>query len=524
MFKFIKQNKFVPILIVVLLAFFLRVYHVRNLPPGLYDDEVSLGYNAYSVLTYGKDEYGAAYPLWFKAFGEYKLPGYIYADIIPIAIFGKNAFAVRFPSVLSGTLTVLFLYLFLKNLLSFESKKLKEEFQHIPILSAFILAIIPWSIQFSRGAYEATMAVCLFTIGLWLFSLFYKNKKIPYLILTLLFLAFASYTYSSFRLLTPVTASTIFFLLFWKKLASIKSIFSMAIYTIVINLPLMLFTFGSHGFVRFFQTTTFTEQALPLSIAPKSSLQGLIAFSFIYVKSFLSYFSLQELFLKSQDNVRFYSSSEFGFLFRWQLPFLVAGLVVLLREKSKVIKKIILAILLVTPAAVAVANSPNSLHALLLVIPFSVIIAIGIQSIVKVKKLWIRVAFVGAIIFAIFEISLYFHMYLSHYKNAYMIFWGGAQEKMAQYATKLWNSKNYSAIVINEDFLQNEKIHFLFYNDKLKPIFVNSSWQKPPRWKNKSILYIRYPASVPSDSKMKLLKTITLDTPLRQPVAQFIQL
>src|SRR3989344_336117 len=108
MFKFIRQKRSIAILIVVIIAFILRAYQVDKLPPGLYDDEVSLGYNAYSLLMHGTDEYGERFPLWFKAFGEYKLPFYIYSDIIPLAIIGKNELAVRLPSVLFGTLTILF--------------------------------------------------------------------------------------------------------------------------------------------------------------------------------------------------------------------------------------------------------------------------------------------------------------------------------------------------------------------------------------------------------------------------------
>lgn len=522
MLRFIKQNRYIPILVVVVLAFILRVYQVDRLPPGLYDDEVALGYNAYSLLMYGKDEYGEPFPLWFKSFGDYKLPVYIYADIIPIAIFGKNELAVRFPSVFFGTMSVLFLYLFLRNLLSLECKTLKDKFQNIPLISAFILAIIPWHIQFSRGAYESIVSVCLYMIGCWLFTVFYKNKKILYLVISLFFLTLASYTYHSFRILTPITILIIFYFLFSKKYINMKNIFSIALYTAVLHIPWLLFTFGSHGFTRFLQTSTFTKPALPTSTLIQSSIPDFIAYPFIYIKNFLSYFSLQELFVKADDNVRFYSSSEFGFLFRWQLPFLIFGFIVLLREKSKIIKKIVLGILFIVPAAVAIAISPNALHALLLIIPFSIIIAIGIQSVFQYTKLWTKVSFAIIILFGIYETALYFHMYTSHYQNTHRVFWGGAQKKIVQEAAGY--SKEYYAIVINETFLPNEKIHFLFYNDKLKPIFVNSSWQKPPEWDNKRILYIRYPATIPIDSKMKLLKNITLNTPTKEIVAQFIEL
>ena len=237
MFRFIRQNRYIPILIVVVLAFILRIYSISKLPPGLYDDEVAIGYNAYSILTKGTDEYGTPFPLTFRSFDDYKLPGYIYLDTIPIALFGKNAFAVRLPSVISGTLTVLFLYLFLENLLSLEFEPSKKKFRNLPLLSAFILAILPWHIQFSRAAYESVLALCFFMIGCWQSIVFYKNKRILYLLTSLFFFTLASYTYHSFRILTPIAFLSIFYFLFIKKYIKVKNLFLVALYCLILNLP-----------------------------------------------------------------------------------------------------------------------------------------------------------------------------------------------------------------------------------------------------------------------------------------------
>ena len=52
---------------IVLLAFFLRFYKVTEIPPSLNWDEVSIGYNAYSILKTGRDEWGVFLPIHFKA-------------------------------------------------------------------------------------------------------------------------------------------------------------------------------------------------------------------------------------------------------------------------------------------------------------------------------------------------------------------------------------------------------------------------------------------------------------------------
>src|SRR6185369_5508609 len=96
--------------VVVILAFSLRIYKVTSIPPSLNWDEVSIGYNAYSIFKTGRDEWGVRLPLHFKSYGEYKLPAQIYASIPGIYVFGLNELGVRITPVIYGTLTVFLLY------------------------------------------------------------------------------------------------------------------------------------------------------------------------------------------------------------------------------------------------------------------------------------------------------------------------------------------------------------------------------------------------------------------------------
>ena len=103
------------LVLIVLLGFFLRTWKLGSNPPGLYWDEVSLGWNAYSVLKTGFDEHGRFLPIdTFFAFGDYKPPLYIYAAVPSIWLFGLNEFAVRAPSVAAGVALTMVTY-FLAN-------------------------------------------------------------------------------------------------------------------------------------------------------------------------------------------------------------------------------------------------------------------------------------------------------------------------------------------------------------------------------------------------------------------------
>src|SRR3989344_2715804 len=105
------------ILIIVLIGFFVRFYKITSSPEGLYIDETSIGYNAYSIITTGRDEHGKFMPLFFEAFGEYKLPLYIYSVAIVQLFIGPIDLSVRLPALIFGTLTIPLIYLFSRELL-----------------------------------------------------------------------------------------------------------------------------------------------------------------------------------------------------------------------------------------------------------------------------------------------------------------------------------------------------------------------------------------------------------------------
>jgi len=46
---------YVALLAIVVLAAFLRVYNLKDLPPGFFCDEAGNGYNAYSIEKTGRD-------------------------------------------------------------------------------------------------------------------------------------------------------------------------------------------------------------------------------------------------------------------------------------------------------------------------------------------------------------------------------------------------------------------------------------------------------------------------------------
>ena len=117
-----KKAQFLVLFLILILGFFLRVVNLDKVPNGFFCDEASIGYNAYSLLKSGRDEFGKSWPLFFRAFGEYKNPIQIYSTIPFVALFGLNEGSVRLVSAIYGTLTILAVYFLVKELLIIRRK------------------------------------------------------------------------------------------------------------------------------------------------------------------------------------------------------------------------------------------------------------------------------------------------------------------------------------------------------------------------------------------------------------------
>ncbi len=163
--KIIKQY---GLLLILGLALVVRLYKIDVIPPHLTSDEAALGYNAYSVLKTGRDEYGSLFPIIFKSFGDYKPGLYVYFTVPTVGIFGLNEFSVRLVSVLAGVLAVFVLYEIVKRL---------TQNSNLALIASFVLSLNPWHIFFSRGAWEVNLSLTLTLLGILFFIFFIKKRE-----------------------------------------------------------------------------------------------------------------------------------------------------------------------------------------------------------------------------------------------------------------------------------------------------------------------------------------------------------
>lgn len=151
------------------IIFFSRFYNLASLPPSLSIDEVAIGYNAFSILKTGKDEWGNVMPVSFRSVGDYKAPTLNYLTVPFVYLFGLNELSTRLPVAIFSALSV-FLFWYLVNSFVFSKKH-----SVLSYLATIIFSLSPWLIPFARSGFEATVALT-FLLANIIFLFEYKKN------------------------------------------------------------------------------------------------------------------------------------------------------------------------------------------------------------------------------------------------------------------------------------------------------------------------------------------------------------
>lgn len=424
---------------IILLFLFTRFYKISEIPPSLYWDEASIGYNAYSILQTGKDEWGKTFPTHFQAFGEYKLPVYIYATVLSEKLFGLNDWAVRIPAIIFSLISIIFIFLL--------TLKITEN-NWIALFSMFFLTISPWFFIFSRTGYEATAGLAFFIIGLYYFikALDYQEK---YLLISVLGFILSTYSYNGFRILSPLVLLSLFIIYIWRifKTSNRFSLFfiMIIIFAIIGLLPIakfMVFETGANNRLN----------AIGIFNSPRSEIIG------NFTKNYISHF--QPSFLLGGDlNLR-NQIAGFGQIYLFDIFLILLGIISMIKNKNIFYYiPIVLLLISLIPASIT-RESPHALRSLLASSAIAMINAFGLfflySKIKKFKNILISIILV-----------IYFILFGNYFIN-FISFYNLSVSESYQYAYKQIyinykdQFKNFDQIIITDRYAQ-PYIFALFY-------------------------------------------------------------
>jgi len=475
--KFIRENFF--LILIITLAIILRFVNLGSIPVGFNDDEAAFGYNAYSILKTGRDEWGRFLPFpVFESFGDWKLIGYLYLTIVSQLIFGVNEFATRFPSTLFGVLAVFATYLLSRKL--FDKK--------IALIAALLLAISPWHIVASRNAFESDILIFFISISTYFFLEGLNNKK--FLTFSFLGFVFSFYIYRSSWLFVPFFILILLYL-YRKELKKIKTyLVKNLVIAIILLLPLIPVILTFRGQSRFFQESFITgvsksgiideinarrgscQSRLPVFTC--SSIYNKYTFFLsTYLNNYFSNLSPETYYIR--DNYTGYQSAPLrGFFYSFELPLLIIGLIALLKIKSNAIK-LLLAWILIIPigASITGVGNPGRLN-ILMPVP-QIIAAYGIVTVFTLIRSSFLKRLLGVLITIIilFSFSRFLADMLYHYPKISARYQRYGYKQLFDYLESQKHTYNQIAISRKGDDAK-QYIHYLFYEKYDPKTYLNS--------------------------------------------------
>lgn len=439
-----KKHNFIYLSAILLLGGFLRLIFLDSIPNGFFCDEASNAYDSYSLLTNLKDQHGNFLPLFTRSIDDYREALFMFLGIPFIKVFGLNEFAARMPAAVIGILTIIVLYLLVKEL--FDTRT--------ALVSALFLAISPWHIQFSRIAFRAILIPFLFCLALLFFVKSFKQPK--FLPVSSLIFALSLYTYASARVFVPLFMLGLV-IIFWQHFWQNKkeTFISLFLFSIVF-IPLLIFWLSPAGMAR----------------AKGTGLETNIT---AIIKYYFSYFNPIFLFFKG-DPITRHSAAKIGELYYFEIITVFWGIICLLKE-NKQIKSILFLWLFLYPLPAAITSPSHALRAISGAPLFAIISAYGLVKLFdllqpKFKKI------------ASFSVGLILIASLAILTKTYFIDYPLYTTKAWQYgireAISYGEKHNYQCIVMsNQTYLRKcGSLH----------VFVPFYTQYPPSEYQKSVI------------------------------------
>lgn len=484
--------------LVIILAFFLRVYGLNLNPVGIsHDDELHEILNAKSLALTGLQNPGTVAGIFTQndscsgncVYGE--LGPYI---LIPwMWVFPLSLFWSKIPFVLASLGIVFFTGKLFENL-SINSK--------VGLLVALAVAINPWAIHFGRTAYLTTFSYLFYIIGVYFFTR--QNTFKSNLILGTTLSIIGSMFYFGTKPILP-------FIILWGiaynskslKLQNIKFTLSLTFIVSLLIGSYFIILSNSYAGRRLNEIKQFTPSGIATEVnnQRQSSLNIPLVRDLIInkytvninsrIEKYLGFFSPTFLFLKSAGSTNIYYDSNHGYYYLLDLFFLIFGIVAIFKSLKIGIFVLSAIALFVIPAAIKTTG--DTVYALRVALVYPLIsgvigwgvfyfcnIILSIKEPV-VKKLNLSKIIVAFIIMA-YLTSLGNFLIMYWYRNPIdkNIGWYFHKRVLSSYITRLTNDTNKKAVIVTAQPADTFNTYVFFsnlYNNKSSILEINKVYK-----------------------------------------------
>jgi 4-amino-4-deoxy-L-arabinose transferase-like glycosyltransferase len=423
----------------------LRVWGLGDDPNGFWTDEAANGYFSYCLLETGRGPSGEFLPLFSQSLGDNNESLYRFLTVPSLLLFGVTAFAVRLPAALVGTLTVWSL-----------QRVVGVWFGRVAGWSAaWLLALSPWHLQFSRAGFRTILLPLLVCLGLQAFQKGIGDRPRRLLLSGLLF-GLGLYSYSAGRVFVPILVGSLC-LMFWRELWERRRYaIGFGVIFGAILIVLLPFWVSSSGLAR------------AESVRVESLGQGVL--------NYLSYFDPAFLFLEGDDILR-HSLRGFGQLHRLEILTLLLGLTAMATERWRP-HWILLVWLLAYPLAAAVAVEPHhALRSLIGAPIFAIISGIGVGALYEqIGKLRVQ-----KLLLSVFSLALFLSasLWVTAYFGSYRIYGAPAWKYGFEEALEIAGETSARCTVMSHE-LMAPHLFYLFYRQVDPEVYRASPRNEAP--------------------------------------------
>ncbi len=445
------------LIIVTLIAGALRLPALAKYPVGFHIDEASLGYNGYSMLKTGKDEHGNRLPLYIDMFGDNRPTGYHYLTIVPIAIFGVNEFATRFPGAIFGLLSVIPMF-YLALIISKDKRT--------AFVASALMAISPWHIVSSRASAESIVALFFILLGATLLIVSIRSASVLPLTVGSLCLTLSFFFYHTPRMFVPILFAGVA-ALFWKQRhnypVTFRFVAIMCGLIITCTSCLLIFVIQG-GTGRFGQVSIFGSPATTLILEEQLREDGFrqtnpllsrilhnkpINYSLTFLSNYFEYFTGEFLFLKGGRPL-WYKVPNMGLLYLVELPCIVVGLLFLFAQRDAFSKVPLMWVCIAPLAASMTTDDIPNVQRVMVMFPMCELIAgYGIIRIISSSAAHRKNIIIACLTMAfVFNGIYFFHQYLVHGSSHETIYRFNGFKEMVQAVAREYDA--YDKIIMTK--------------------------------------------------------------------------